>query len=169
MLSAPSSTRVLNPNYMGEMASYDVVGNVLQALPSSPRRSAPPAAPCARAVQNLLFFCPNSRGLIPQIQHTMLGLCSDYAQLCRHVPDGPAVCAWTTSPNARSKSSLAAWCTAAAVATSTVYWRKLNLKARLESRLSYYNLKCLVPGTFSVVLIGSICTALPLRAPAPRR
>jgi len=37
--------------------------------------------------------------------------------------------------------------------------RKLNLKARLESRLSYVSIKRSVPGAFNLNFIGSTCTA----------
>jgi len=39
--------------------------------------------------------------------------------------------------------------------------RKLKLKAKLESRFSFYSFKRLVPGAFNGNLIGSACTALP--------
>jgi hypothetical protein len=45
-------------------------------------------------------------------------------------------------------------------------WRKLKLKAKLESNLSCFTFKRLVPGAFSLGLIGSICTALPCAASA---
>jgi hypothetical protein len=39
--------------------------------------------------------------------------------------------------------------------------RKLNLKAEVESSISYFSFKRLVPGGFNLGLIGSTCTALP--------
>jgi hypothetical protein len=39
--------------------------------------------------------------------------------------------------------------------------RKLILKAKVESNLSYFSFKRLGPGAFNVGLIGSTCTALP--------
>jgi len=39
--------------------------------------------------------------------------------------------------------------------------RKLNLKAEVESSISQYSFKRLVPGGFSLGFIGSTCTALP--------
>jgi hypothetical protein len=49
-------------------------------------------------------------------------------------------------------------------ATPTVYWRKLNLKAEVESGSSQFSFKRLVPGGFNLDFIGSTCTALPRRA-----
>ena len=42
--------------------------------------------------------------------------------------------------------------------------RKLNLKATLESSISHFSFKRLVPGTFNLGFIGSTCTALPSSA-----
>jgi len=39
--------------------------------------------------------------------------------------------------------------------------RKLKLKAKFESNLSYCSFKCLVPGAFNMGLIGSTCPAPP--------
>jgi hypothetical protein len=39
--------------------------------------------------------------------------------------------------------------------------RKLKLKAKFESGLSYFSFERLVPGGFKVGLIWSACTALP--------
>jgi len=39
--------------------------------------------------------------------------------------------------------------------------RKLKLKAEVESSMSHFSFKRLVPGGFNVGLIGSTCTALP--------
>jgi len=44
--------------------------------------------------------------------------------------------------------------------------RKLNLKAKIESGVSYFSFKSLIPGAFNVTLIGSACTALPSAAAA---
>jgi hypothetical protein len=46
-------------------------------------------------------------------------------------------------------------------ASAFMYRRKLNLKAKFESGLSYVSFKGLMPGAFNVGLIGSSCTALP--------
>jgi hypothetical protein len=40
-------------------------------------------------------------------------------------------------------------------------WRKLNLKAKLESGSSHVSLKRLAPGGFNLGLIGSTCNTLP--------
>jgi len=62
---------------------------------------------------------------------------------------------------------------AAAASVPAVQWRKLILKANLESGTPYFSLKSLVTGAFNVGLIGSACTALPrcrsLPTPAPTR
>jgi len=47
------------------------------------------------------------------------------------------------------------------LSVSQVYWRKLNLTAKVESSMSHFSFKCLVPGAFNLGLIGSTCTALP--------
>ena len=39
--------------------------------------------------------------------------------------------------------------------------RKLNLKAKVESSITHFCFKCLVPDGVTLVLIGSTCTALP--------
>jgi hypothetical protein len=39
--------------------------------------------------------------------------------------------------------------------------RKLELKAKFESSLTYYNFKRFIPGAFNMVFIDSTCTALP--------
>jgi hypothetical protein len=49
-----------------------------------------------------------------------------------------------------------------------VYRRNLNLKAKVESTMSHFSFKCLVPGGFNVGLIGATCTAPPWRARTPR-
>ena len=51
--------------------------------------------------------------------------------------------------------------------TAEVWRRKLKLKAKFESSLSYYSFKRLDPGAFNVGFIGSTCTALP-RGPRAR-
>jgi hypothetical protein len=42
-----------------------------------------------------------------------------------------------------------------------LYRRKQNLKAEVESIVSHFSFKRLVPGSFNLGLIGSTCTALP--------
>jgi len=42
----------------------------------------------------------------------------------------------------------------AARAVARLYWRKLKLKAKLESRILYLSFKRLVPGAFNVGLTG---------------
>jgi hypothetical protein len=42
-----------------------------------------------------------------------------------------------------------------------VWWRKLNLKAKVESNISHFSFKGLVPGGFNMGFIGSTCTASP--------
>jgi hypothetical protein len=44
---------------------------------------------------------------------------------------------------------------------AAVWWRKLNLGAEVESSISRFGVKRLVPGGFNSGLTGSTCTALP--------
>jgi hypothetical protein len=54
-------------------------------------------------------------------------------------------------------------------APSRMQWRKLYLKAKLESTSSYLSFKRVVSGAFKLGLIGSTCTGLPgLCTPAAR-
>ena len=49
------------------------------------------------------------------------------------------------------------------VHAGAVVWRRnLNLKAEVESSISHFSFKRLVPGAFNTGLIGSTCAALPL-------
>jgi hypothetical protein len=68
-------------------------------------------------------------------------------------------------PDAFNVGLIGSTCTAipsaAARAAARVERRKLNLKAKIESGLSYFTFKSLIPGAFNVGLIGSTCTDLP--------
>jgi len=43
-----------------------------------------------------------------------------------------------------------------------VWRRKLKMKAKVESIISHFSIKRLVPGGFNMGFVGSTCTALPL-------
>jgi len=47
------------------------------------------------------------------------------------------------------------------VSGSEMWRRKLNLKAEVDSSISHFSFKRLVPGGFNLGFIGSTCTALP--------
>ena len=71
----------------------------------------------------------------------------------------PCLPTWYSSGRSTSAS------TYRAISCAQLQRRKLNLKAKVESSMSHFSFKRLVPGGFNLGLIGSTCTALPSARP----